>query len=77
MGLTSLAEISQNLIAHGMPADTPAACVRRASLPEQLTLTGTIATLPELVRQQAIKPPALLIIGKVVTLHKKLAWHEN
>jgi len=76
MGLTSLPEISRQLIAHGMSPDTPAACVRRASLPEQQTLTGTIATLPEIVRSQAIKPPALLIIGQVVSLHEKLAWHE-
>lgn len=76
MGLTSLAEISRQLIAHGMPPDMPAACVRRASLPEQQTLTATIATLPDLVLRNAIKPPALLIIGEVVKLHAKLAWHE-
>ncbi len=76
MGLTSLPEISRQLIAHGMAADTPAACVRRASLPEQKTVIGTIADLPRIVHEQGIKPPALLIIGSVVSLHEKLAWHE-
>lgn len=77
MGLTSLPEISQQLIAHGMPPDTPAACIRRASLPDQKTVTGTIASLPAIVVEQAIKPPALLIIGSVVSLHNKLDWHER
>lgn len=77
MGLTSLPEISRQLITHGMPAETPAACIRRASLPEQKTITGTIADLPQIVHAEGIKPPALLIIGKVVSLHEKLAWHET
>jgi uroporphyrin-III C-methyltransferase len=77
MGLTSLPEISRQLMLHGMPPDTPAACVRKASLPDQQTLTGTIASLPNIVRSENIKPPALLIIGKSVALHEKLAWHEH
>jgi uroporphyrin-III C-methyltransferase len=74
MGLTSLPEISRELIAHGMSPTTPAACVRRATLPDQLTLTGTIATLPQIVIDSNLKPPALLIIGSVVLLHEKLDW---
>jgi uroporphyrin-III C-methyltransferase len=77
MGLTSLPEISRQLMLHGMPADTPAACIRKASLPDQHTLVATISTLPQAVQQAAFKPPALLIIGAVARLHARLAWHES
>jgi uroporphyrin-III C-methyltransferase len=77
MGLTSLPDISRELIAHGMSPDTPAACVRRATLPDQLTLTGTIASLPQIVVDANLKPPALLIIGSVVSLHTQLDWFKT
>ncbi|KAF7598837.1 MAG: uroporphyrinogen-III C-methyltransferase [Candidatus Dactylopiibacterium carminicum] len=66
MGLTSLPEISRQLIDHGMPATTPVACIRRATLPDQQTLVGTLADLPAQVAAAGIKPPALLIVGNVV-----------
>ncbi|MDQ7988031.1 MAG: uroporphyrinogen-III C-methyltransferase [Candidatus Dactylopiibacterium sp.] len=72
MGLTSLPEISRNLIAHGMDPATPAACVRRATLPDQHVITSTVAELEARVRAAGIKPPALLIIGHVVSLHSVL-----
>jgi uroporphyrin-III C-methyltransferase len=74
MGLTSLAQICSQLIAHGMPADTPIACIRRATLPDQRTLIGTLTDLPERVASVGFKPPALLIVGGVVTLHDRLDW---
>lgn len=77
MGLTSLPDISRELIAHGMSPDTPAACIRRATLPDQQTLTGSIATLPQIVATAGFKPPALLIIGSVVSLHAHLDWFSR
>ena len=77
MGLLSLPEISRGLIAHGMPPDTPAACVRRATLPEQFTVAATIATLPQAVADAGLRPPALLIIGHVVSLRDRLNWFET
>ncbi len=73
MGLTSLPEISRQLIAHGLAPDTPAACIRRATLPDQQVITATIATLPARVQEAGLKPPALLIIGQVVSLRDTLA----
>lgn len=73
MGLTSLPEISRQLIAHGMDAATPAACVRRATLPDQEVITATVADLDQRVRAAGFKPPAIVIIGHVVSLHEVLA----
>lgn len=65
MGLTCLREIAAELIAHGMPADTPAACVRQASLPSEALVRAPLHALPEQVAAADIKPPALILIGSV------------
>ena len=77
MGVSALPVISAQLIAHGLPAETPAAMIRRATLPNQSTLAGTIADLPQRVAQAKLKPPALLIIGEVVRLRDQLNWFEG
>ena len=77
MGVGGVEEICQQLIKHGLPADTPAAVVRRGTLPDQQSLFTRLADLPARIRQADIHPPALLVIGSVVRLHEQLAWFGN
>lgn len=72
MGLIGFAEISQQLIAHGMRPDMPAAVISKGTTPEQVVLTGTISSLPARIATQAISAPTLIIIGTVVTLREQL-----
>jgi len=72
MGVATLPVICRELVAHGLPADTPAATVERATHADQRTVVGTLATLPELVLLHGVKSPALIIIGGVVSLHATL-----
>jgi len=74
MGLTTFAAIASELIARGRPADTPAMAVRWATRPDQETLTGTLETLPALVAEAGMKPPATIVVGEVVRLRDKLDW---
>lgn len=74
MGLGALAEIAQQLIAHGMPTSMPAAIIEKGTTSNQKVFTGTLETLPDLVRTLGLKSPCLIIIGQVVTLHKRLQW---
>ncbi|PIX74735.1 MAG: uroporphyrinogen-III C-methyltransferase [Rhodocyclales bacterium CG_4_10_14_3_um_filter_68_10] len=74
MGVSALADIARGLIAHGQSAETPAALVREATGPGQLTVSGTLATLPELAARHGITPPALIVIGEVVRLRERLRW---
>ncbi len=72
MGVAALPTICDQLIAHGLPADTPAATVERATRPDQRVVSGTLATLPTLALVHQVKPPAVIVVGGVVGLHEKL-----
>jgi len=74
MGVRALPTLSRELIKHGLPPDTPAALVQKATTADQLVLTGTIAELPGMVEEAKIKLYSIIIIGGVVKLHQKLAW---
>lgn len=72
MGVATLPTISTKLQAHGLPGSTPAAIIERATLPDQRTVVGTLAGLPELARVHDVRAPALIMIGTVVSLHAQL-----
>ncbi len=75
MGLVGFAEISAQLIAHGLRADMPAAVVSKGTTPDQVVITGTVGSLPAQIRHQAISAPTLIIIGTVVSLRDQLQRH--
>lgn len=75
MGLQRLEHICSRLIAHGLPADTPAALITRGTTPSQKIVVGEVGGLAEKVVASAVKPPTLVIVGKVVGLHRKLRWY--
>lgn len=74
MGVAQVGKICAQLIKHGRNPDTPAAMVEKATLSKQRVVVGTLSNLAQKVVDQGIKPPALIIIGEVVSLHDKLKW---
>lgn len=76
MGLKGLPVICEQLVAHGLSAETPIALVQQATTPRQKSYTGTLATMPELISGKEIQPPTLIIVGEVVRLHDKLKWFQ-
>jgi uroporphyrinogen III methyltransferase/synthase len=77
MGLTSIREIAREIVSRGRPSDTPAMAVRWATRPDQQTITGTLADLPDKIEAAHMKPPATIVIGEVVGLRDKLNWFEK
>lgn len=77
MGLSHFDEIASRVIAGGRSSETPAMAVRWGTRPDQEVVIGTLETLPGLIHQHALKPPATIIIGEVVRLHGKLNWYEK
>jgi uroporphyrin-III C-methyltransferase/precorrin-2 dehydrogenase/sirohydrochlorin ferrochelatase len=76
MGLTGIAVISQQLIAHGMPKDTAAALIEQGTTRNQRVHIGTLESLPQLVKESGVRAPTLTIVGNVVQLHDKLNWYK-
>jgi uroporphyrin-III C-methyltransferase/precorrin-2 dehydrogenase/sirohydrochlorin ferrochelatase len=74
MGLTGLPIICEKLIAHGMPSNTPIGLIQSATRVDQKVVTGTLADIIKNPATATLKPPTLIIVGGVVSLHKKLNW---
>ena len=74
MGLGNLEQLQTRLIEHGMDPETPAALVENGTQADQRVVTTNVAGLAAARDAQQVKPPALVIIGGVVTLRDKLAW---
>jgi uroporphyrinogen III methyltransferase/synthase len=77
MGLQHLHEIVPQLLAAGRSPATPAMAVRWATRPDQQTVAGTLATLPELALKADLHPPVTVVIGDVVQLRERLSWFEK
>lgn len=77
MGLTGLAQICEQLIKHGKSPDTPAALVERGTQPEQRVHLGKLSNLVDIVNENDVHAPTLLIIGSVVSLSEDLRWFNG
>jgi len=77
MGIGRIKEIAGAFIANGAAPDTPVALVRWATTPRQQTLVGTLKNIAAKVKKTGFAAPAVVVIGSVVALHKKIGWFEN
>ena len=77
MGLHGAPTLCKEMVAHGLPASTPVALVEQGTTPQQRVLIATLDTLLDVINNEDIKPPTLIIVGEVVTLHDKLKWVEE
>nr|WP_204342505.1 uroporphyrinogen-III C-methyltransferase [Micromonospora terminaliae] len=66
MGLKNLAAISATLVAHGRPAQTPAAVIQEGTTSGQRTLRSTLGTVAGDVAAAGLRPPAIVVVGDVV-----------
>lgn len=76
MGLHGLPEICRQLVAHGLPGETPVALIEQGSTARQRVHRASLASLPGELAGVSVKPPTLIIVGGVVALHDRLAWFE-
>ena len=62
-----LEQLSEQLIAGGYSADTPAAIVYKATWPDERAYVCTVGTLAQTAKENNVTKTALMIIGDVVT----------
>ena len=77
MGVKSLPRICRKLIEHGTAPDTPAATIQWGTTPRQRTVVGTLLDLPQRVADAGLGPPALTLVGRVVSLRQTINWFET
>lgn len=77
MGLGSLDESMQALLAADCPPDRPVAVVQDGGLPGQVVVTGRVDNIGQRVEQARLRSPALVLIGDVVRLRDNLAWFKT
>lgn len=68
MGVKGLSGICRHLQDAGLAPDTPAALVYRATWPNQAIHRSTLAGLPQKAKDAQVKPPSLLVLGRVLAL---------
>ncbi|MCX5769761.1 MAG: uroporphyrinogen-III C-methyltransferase [Candidatus Hydrogenedentes bacterium] len=77
MGVHNLAAIAERLMTFGKSGDTPVALIANGTLPSQETVTGTLATIAVKAEAENVEPPAILVVGEVVSLREQLQWFEK
>lgn len=68
MAMDNLAGIVRKLVKAGKPEDTPAAVIQDATGLNQKTVTGALKDIVKKARAEKLRPPAIVIVGKVVGL---------
>lgn len=68
MGVENAPAIAAALIAGGRPGTTPVGVVCDGTMPTQRTVLATLATLADRLVEEAVKPPAIIVIGEVVAV---------
>lgn len=77
MGMSSLKEITEQLIKHGKDKNTPAAIIQWASRKQQTTVEGTLETIFEKAHAAGLQPPCLIVIGETVRRRSDLNFFEE
>ncbi len=74
MGLSRLEIISKKLISGGLDKNTPVAVIQNGTTDEHRLIKGTLSNISKKVNEAKIKPPTIIIVGKVVNLSDKIGW---
>ncbi|WP_459914277.1 uroporphyrinogen-III C-methyltransferase [Desulfocicer niacini] len=77
MGVKNLPNIVTQLVKNGKSAQTPVALVRWGTTTLQETVSGTLKDIVNKVKKARLKPPAIIVVGEVVSLREKMQWFEN
>ncbi|GGE71163.1 uroporphyrinogen-III C-methyltransferase [Priestia taiwanensis] len=76
MGVSNLPYIVDQLTKYGKHPQTPVALIQWGTLDDQRTVTGTLATIVQVVAENEVTNPSMIVVGEVVNLREKLQWYE-
>ena len=76
MGMGRLQQIVNELVAGGASKETDVAIIESGTTEKQKVLLGNLHNIVGKVKDSDIKPPAVIVIGKVAALAQKLGWRN-
>lgn len=68
MAVDKIGAIARTLIAHGKAPGTPVALIQEGTTAAQRRVDATLATVAERAVAEDVRPPAVIVIGDVVTV---------
>ncbi|WP_434588075.1 uroporphyrinogen-III C-methyltransferase [Streptomyces sp. A5-4] len=71
MAVERIGAIAAALVAHGRSPETPVAIVQEGTMATQRRVDATLATVAETAKTEDVRPPAVIVIGDVVTVGAK------
>ena len=77
MGWRNLPAIVQALLAEGRSPNTPVAVTQWGTLPNQHTVSGTLADIVEKGNEAGITSPVVTVIGETAALRPALRWFDR
>lgn len=75
MGVGNLVKNVEELLKHGMPAETPVAVIEKGFTEDERIVCGTLGNIVEVAEKEVVKPPAVIVVGDVVRVREKLVLH--
>jgi siroheme synthase len=74
MGVEKLDSILKKLKKHGLSDETKIAVVEKGTLEDQKIIISDFKNIRKKMKNASIKPPAVIIIGEVVSLSERIRW---
>lgn len=74
MGVERIEEIVQNLRAGGLKGTTKVAIVEKGTMKDQRVIVGNLNTILKKVASYKVTSPAVIVVGRVVSFSRRLAW---
>ncbi len=76
MGLHNLKAIARELVERGRDPECPVAVIENGTTESQRTIVAPLARIAEEAEAASVKPPALIVVGEVVSLRDRLNWFD-
>ncbi|MEW5945597.1 MAG: uroporphyrinogen-III C-methyltransferase [bacterium] len=76
MGVRNMENIMKSLTSAGVKKSTPAAVIEWGTTDRQRIVAGSVGNIAAKAKSEGIKPPAIIVVGRVVSLSRKLLWYR-
>ena len=77
MAVGTMGRIVSELREGGVSPDTPVAVIEQGTYPHQRVVEGVLGDIVSRVKRAGVKPPAVMVVGRVVKLRERISWFES